>query len=133
MNNNTSNVTPITAVQAQASAKFTITAVLDGFPIQIEVEGAADKLRAMIDLLIAIGAEPPVVANSPSRKDSSAPTCSIHHTPLKKAGVASSARRKSATATVRKPLNTPHPAERRIYSNATGGAPRPASLHRSFQ
>jgi hypothetical protein len=37
----------------------------------------------MIDRLKAIGAEPPVVANSPLRKASSAPICSIHHTPLK--------------------------------------------------
>lgn len=75
MNNTQSNVTPIESRQpAPAGAKFTITAVIDGFPVQVEVEGAADKLRAMIDRLKAIGATPPQSAiRSPQ-----SPACPEH-------------------------------------------------------
>jgi hypothetical protein len=59
MNSNPSNVTPITAAQPQASAKFSIACTIDGFPVSVEVEGKADNLRAMIDRLKAIGATPP--------------------------------------------------------------------------
>jgi hypothetical protein len=57
-NDGTLKVTPITAAHpAPASAKFTITASIDDFPVSIEVEGKADTLRAMIDRLKAIGAD----------------------------------------------------------------------------
>jgi hypothetical protein len=89
MNNTTpSNVTPIESKQpAPAGAKFTIMASIDGFPISIEVEGNADKLRAMIDRLKAIGATPPTAqasapaAGEPAKK--AAPICPDHNKPMK--------------------------------------------------
>jgi hypothetical protein len=60
-----SNVTPITERQPAPSTKFTITALLEGFPVSIEVEGKADALRAKIDRLKAI-----------------APLCPVHNTPM---------------------------------------------------
>jgi hypothetical protein len=86
MNNAASNVTPIESKQpAPAGARFTITASIDGFPVSIEVEGKADVLRAMIDRLKAIGAEPPAPQNlqtsEPTKK--SAPFCPVHRAPMK--------------------------------------------------
>jgi hypothetical protein len=86
--NGQTNVTPITAAQPQTVAKFTLQASLEGFPIQVEVEGNADRLRAMIDRLKAIGAEPPValqnLQNAPAEPTKkSAPICPDHNTPMK--------------------------------------------------
>ena len=87
MNPNPNNVTPITAAQpAPAGAKFTITASIDGFPVSVEVEGKADVLRAMIDRLKAIGAEPPAAPQNlqnsePTKK--AAPLCPTHRSPMK--------------------------------------------------
>jgi hypothetical protein len=83
-NPNPSNVTSIESKQpAPAGAKFTINAMFDGFPIQIEVEGAADRLRAMIERLKAIGAEPPQVASAPPTKIAGAPLCPVHNKAMK--------------------------------------------------
>lgn len=83
MNVNPNNVTPIESKQpAPAGAKFTIMASIDGFPVSVEVEGKADVLRAMIDRLKAIGAEPPIPQNlqsaaaEPTKK--AAPACPEH-------------------------------------------------------
>ena len=76
-------VTPITAAQPQATATFTITALIDGFPVQIAVEGKADALRAMIDRLKAIGAQPPNPQSAIRSPQSSAPLCPTHNTPMK--------------------------------------------------
>src|SRR2546428_5859767 len=82
-NMNPSNVTPIESKQpAPAAAKFTITASIDGFPISVEVEGKADALRAMIDRLKAIGAEPPTAQGQPT-KAGGIPTCPVHNSPMK--------------------------------------------------
>jgi hypothetical protein len=84
--NSSSNVTPIESKQpAPAGAKFTITASIDGFPISIEVEGNADRLRAMIDRLKAIGAQPPVVQApaAAAAEKKVAPICPDHGTPMK--------------------------------------------------
>lgn len=85
--NTQSNVTPITAAQPQAVAKFSITASIDGFPITVEVEGKADALRGMIDRLKAIGAEPPIALQnlqSPEpTKAAGAATCPIHNATMK--------------------------------------------------
>jgi hypothetical protein len=65
-------------------AAFEIQAVIDGFPVNIRVEGKADALRAMIDRLKAIGAQPPAAmheANGPAKTEK--PVCPIHHTPMK--------------------------------------------------
>src|SRR5215468_1441478 len=81
--NNTASVTPITAAASQqAHAKFVITATIDGFPVQVEVEGKADNLRGMIDRLKAIGACPPAAKPEPT-KASGVPTCPTHGTPMK--------------------------------------------------
>lgn len=85
MNTNPSNVVNITDKQpAPTDAKFTITVSIDGFPVTVEVEGKADSLRAMIDRLKAIGAEPPqssTPAPEPAKK--AAPVCPVHRTPMK--------------------------------------------------
>src|SRR5262245_53198262 len=86
MNPNPANVTPITVVQAQAATKFSIAASIDGFPITVEVEGKADALRAMIDRLKAIGAQPPVpqiLQTDETKKAAGVPTCPDHGTPMK--------------------------------------------------
>jgi hypothetical protein len=87
MNPNPNNVTLIESKQpAPAGARFTITASIDGFPVLVEVEGKADVLRAMIDRLKAIGAEPPVLQNlqtSEPTKVASVPRCPIHNSPMK--------------------------------------------------
>jgi hypothetical protein len=86
--NSSSNVTPIESKQpAPAGAKFTIMASIDGFPVSVEVEGKADVLRAMIDRLKAIGAEPPAApASTPAQPESTkkaAPICPDHGRPMK--------------------------------------------------
>src|SRR5262245_46305106 len=86
MNDGTLKVTPITAAQPQAVAKFSITASIDGFPITVEVEGKADALRGMIDRLKAIGATPPQVqtpAQSGQTKPAGMPKCPVHNSPMK--------------------------------------------------
>jgi hypothetical protein len=86
--NGTLKVTPITsAASQQAHATFTITAMVDGFPVSIAVEGKADALRGMIDRLKAIGATPPVqtparTASKASNADG-APKCPTHRSPMK--------------------------------------------------
>ena len=86
-NTNPSNITSITDRQpAPAGARFTIMASIDGFPVQVEVEGKADVLRAMIDRLRAIGAEPPLPQNLQSpepTKPAGAPKCPVHGNSMK--------------------------------------------------
>jgi len=81
MNPNPNNVTSIDSKQQQQQAKFSITATIDGFPVQIEVEGKAENLRAMIERLRAIGATPPVSSIEskiePTRADDP-PVCEYH-------------------------------------------------------
>ena len=83
MTNQISHVTPIESKQPAPSAKFTITATLDGFPIVLEGEGRAGDLRLIIDRLKSIGAEPPhaPATTEPMRKTT--PICPIHNTPMK--------------------------------------------------
>ena len=82
MQDGTLKVTPITsAASQQAHATFTITAMIDGFPVQIAVEGKADALRGMIDRLKAIGATPPSFpqnGNVAVLGNSDAPICEFH-------------------------------------------------------
>jgi hypothetical protein len=83
-NANSSNVTPIESKQPAPAARFQITASIDGFPVQVEVEGKAGDLRALVDRLKAIGAEPPQIApaqSEPAKKV--APVCPDHGTPMK--------------------------------------------------
>ncbi|MGH9751852.1 MAG: hypothetical protein ACREA2_03635 [Blastocatellia bacterium] len=84
MTNTQSNVTPIESKQpAPASAKFTITAGIDGFPVTVEVEGKADSLRVMIDRLKTIGAQPPVAIQSEQALPAGIPLCPVHKAPMK--------------------------------------------------
>src|SRR5262245_1531717 len=85
MNNAASNVTPITAAQPQAVAKFSIACQIDGFQVQVEVEGKADSLRAMIDRLKAIGATGAALptGNSEPTKAAGVPTCPTHNATMK--------------------------------------------------
>jgi hypothetical protein len=84
MNDGTLKVTAIESKQpAPTSAKFTIAATIDGFPITVEVDGKADILRAMIDRLKAVGAVPPQAAQSsttaqPTTSSEDAPVCEFH-------------------------------------------------------
>lgn len=82
MNDGTLKVTPITAAQPQSHAKFSITATIDGFPVSIEVEGKASDLRAVVDRLKAIGAEPPSKSHDVT-STKSAPLCPVHHSEMK--------------------------------------------------
>ncbi|MCI0392248.1 MAG: hypothetical protein MOB07_26250 [Acidobacteria bacterium] len=85
MTNQTSNVHQITDKQPTSSARFQITATIDGFPITVEVEGKADSLRAMIDRLMAIGAVPPAAtpAQPEPTKPAGAPVCKVHGSQMK--------------------------------------------------
>jgi hypothetical protein len=85
MTDTQSNVRQITDRQPAPSAKFTVTASIDGFPVQVEVEGKADALRGMIDRLKAIGAQPPAqtpVQPEPT-KAAGVPLCPVHGTKMK--------------------------------------------------
>jgi hypothetical protein len=111
MTNTQSNVIPIEKPNAAPAAKFTVGAVLDGFPVQVEVEGKASDLRALVDRLKAIGATPPNSANLPNNEPSkkSAPLCPVHHSAMKasrKPGSFYCARRRPTTASIaEKPHN----------------------------
>lgn len=87
-NETPNNITTIESRQpAPSGAKFIIAASVDGFPVSVEVEGKADTLRAMIDRLKAIGAEPPnlsaIAEKSRPTKPEGPPLCPIHHKPMK--------------------------------------------------
>jgi len=84
MNPNPNNVTPIESKQLAPAARFTITASVDGFPVSIEVEGKASDLRALVDRLKAIGAEPPSAARpEPTKPAGDVPTCPTHGSKMK--------------------------------------------------
>ena len=77
------NITPIESKQTAPAAKFTITAMLDGFPVSIEAEGKAGDLRALVAKLREIGAEPLTVQASAPTKPTGAPLCPVHNAPMK--------------------------------------------------
>jgi len=84
MNDGALKVTSITDKQPAPPAKFTVGASLDGFPVQVEVEGKASDLRALVDRLKAIGAEPPIAKAVQSElAKKTAPICPTHNTPMK--------------------------------------------------
>jgi hypothetical protein len=85
MTNSNSNVTPIESKQPAPAARFTVTATIDGFPVQVEVEGKADSLRAMIDRLKAIGATPPHATTPPQSEPTkkTVPVCPTHGSAMK--------------------------------------------------
>lgn len=78
-----SNVTAVQlAQQSTPGAKFKIAVELDGFPIEIEIKGKADNLKALVERLKQIGATPPQ-AKTASKANTSAPTCPIHNKQMK--------------------------------------------------
>ena len=62
-------------------AKFKITCELEGFAVEVEAEGRADNLKALIDRLKAIGATPSKPGST--QDNGSAPLCPVHHKPMK--------------------------------------------------
>lgn len=78
-----SNVTAMPAGQPTPSARFKITVELDGFPVEIEAEGKADSLKALVERLKAIGAVPPQSKPDAPASAQSAPRCPIHHKSMK--------------------------------------------------
>jgi hypothetical protein len=85
MNETDSNVTPIESKQAQPTCRFSIQAVMRGFPITIEGEGRAGDLKLIVDRLLQSGAEPPVQtpAQAEPTKSAGVPLCPDHGTPMK--------------------------------------------------
>jgi len=83
MNQQPATVTPIDSKQPAPAAKFTISASIEGFPVSISIEGNANSLRALVDRLRSIGAEPPVAQVQAPEPPKIAPTCPIHGTPMK--------------------------------------------------
>jgi hypothetical protein len=77
----TLKVTPITDKQPQPACRFSITALLSGFPITIEGEGKASDLKLIVERLKAIGATPPSLVNNGRSAESDqtdAPVCEFH-------------------------------------------------------
>ena len=64
-------------------ARFVIAAELEGFPVQIEIEGKADNLKALLERLKAIGAQPPQAKPLEQAKPAGAPLCPVHGKPMK--------------------------------------------------
>ncbi len=83
----TLKVTPIESKQPQAQCRFTINAVLRGFPITVEGEGRAGDLKFIVERLLDAGAEPPKTSNATlpvsETKAAGAPLCPTHNTPMK--------------------------------------------------
>src|SRR5262245_22115839 len=83
---NQSNVHPISAAQPAPSCRFSIQAVIGGFPVQLEGETTnASNLVSLIEKLRAVGAEPPAAqASTPEpTKAAGVPTCPIHGSKMK--------------------------------------------------
>lgn len=78
-----SNVTVMQPAQQPApSAKFKITCEIDGFSVELEAEGKADNLKALIERLKQIGAQPPT-GRAGAKSPDSAPRCQIHNKLMK--------------------------------------------------
>jgi hypothetical protein len=80
------NVAPFEKpVPETKTARFTISAEVEGFPVSIEVEGKAEALKAMIERLKTIGAEPPAKASTPAAASnrSDVPRCNLHNKPMR--------------------------------------------------
>jgi hypothetical protein len=60
-------------------ARFKITCELEGFAVEIEIEGKADNLKSLVERLKQIGATP----GKPGLSNGSVPVCPIHQKPMK--------------------------------------------------
>jgi hypothetical protein len=79
---NTDNLTSIESKQTAPSCRFTITCLIEGFPVQLEGEGRASDLRAIVERLRLIGAFPPDARPEPT-KAAGAPLCPVHGSKMK--------------------------------------------------
>lgn len=77
------NESIITAPVAAKLPHFSISFELDGFPVVAEVEGKADSLKAIIERLKGIGAQPLPKATVTAAKPNGAPVCPVHQAPMK--------------------------------------------------
>ncbi len=67
--------------QAKPAVKFTVHAMLDDFPFDVEFSGSADQLRATVDRLRELGAHPPTLAARQAAEEEQqreAPICQYH-------------------------------------------------------
>jgi hypothetical protein len=77
-----SNVIAIEKPQPESKpARFKIAVELEGLPVEIEIEGKADNLKALVERLKAIGAQPPT--GKAGSSNGSAPLCPVHNKPMK--------------------------------------------------
>ena len=76
------NVTPIES--KQPACRFTINAMMKGFPIEISGEGRAGDLKLIVERLLQAGAEPPQ-SSTPAQVETktAAPICPVHNTAMK--------------------------------------------------
>ena len=65
--------------------KYTIQAVLKGFPVAVELTGKAEALTSIVDRLIEIGATPPrsIAPTVSADASTETPTCPQHHAKMK--------------------------------------------------
>jgi hypothetical protein len=76
-----SNVIAIEKPQPESKpARFKIAVELEGLPVEIEIEGKADNLKALVERLKTIGAQPPQ-AKAASR--TTTPICPVHNKAMK--------------------------------------------------
>ena len=84
--NGTLTVAPVSAITdkaPQAQCRFSIQAVLRGFPVTIEGEGRAGDLKIIVDRLFDLGAEPPSTVKPEPTKAAGVPVCPIHNSQMK--------------------------------------------------
>jgi hypothetical protein len=61
---------------------FKVMVTLEGFPVEVQMEGKADNLKALVERLKQIGAQPPAPIVTQAA-GASKPVCPIHGTPMK--------------------------------------------------
>ena len=79
---NSEQIQPV-ADKPQPSCRFSIQAVMRGFPIVVEGEGRAGDLKLIVERLLAAGAEPPAAQASTPEPTKTAPICPVHHSAMK--------------------------------------------------
>ena len=76
-------VAQITDKQPQPACHFRVDCVIDGYPVQLEGQGRADDLRALVARLKAIGATPPTASKPEPTKAGGVPSCPTHGSKMK--------------------------------------------------
>jgi hypothetical protein len=77
MNEQPNNVIPMPAAQP-APAKFIVTAVIDGFTVQVEMSGKASDLRTLLNKLKEFGAVPSATKPAAAASADDGPICEFH-------------------------------------------------------